>query len=42
MSLLGAAMSYFLMALPTTLLFLALSRIPIGEIFMATLIDDVV
>ncbi|KAL9968797.1 hypothetical protein ACROYT_G020925 [Oculina patagonica] len=29
-SLLGAALSYYLMALPTTLLFLALSRIPIG------------
>ena len=41
-SLLGAALSYFLMALPTTLLFLALSRIPIGEIhiiYIVTLID---
>ena len=37
----GAAVSYFLMALPTTLLFLAFSRIPIGKIsIIVTLIDD--
>jgi len=34
LSLWGAAMSYFLTALPATLIFLALSRIPAGTCIM--------